>query len=175
MYNYFFIFLISLGFNIIPFLGPSSVAYAGVTAADSQSLNYILVGLIIALGSSLGKLILLLASSRLYTLLNEEKRSKVQGYAAKVGNGSSLLVFLASTVIPDDPVIFALGLLRYNPYKFFIVFFLGRSLLTVSSAYFGHVLGHGLLSVLSEWQLAAFSVVVLIIIVFIFLRREAKH
>ncbi len=175
MYSYLVIFLISLGFNIIPFLGPSSVAYAGVAAADFQSLNYILLGVDIALGASMGKLILLLASSRLYNLLNEDRRKRVQGYAARLGNGGSVLVFLASTVIPDDPVIFALGLLKYDPCKFFIVFFLGKSLLTVSSAYLGHLLGHGLLSVLSEWQLAVVSAAVLIIVVFVFLRPEAKH
>jgi uncharacterized membrane protein YdjX (TVP38/TMEM64 family) len=175
MYGYFVIFLISLGFNVIPFLGPSSVAYAGVAAADFQSLNYVLLGVDIALGASIGKLFLLLASSRLYKLLNEDRRNKVQGYAARLGNGGSVLVFLASTVIPDDPIIFALGLLKYNPYKFFVVFFLGRSLLTVSSAYLGHFLGHGLLSVLSEWQLAAVSAAVLVIVVFMFLRRETKH
>ena len=175
MYSYFVIFLISLGFNLIPFLGPSNVAYASVTAADFQSLNYVFVGLIIALGASISKLILLLASSRLYMLLNEQRRGRVQGYAAKLGKGSSVLVFLASTVIPDDPVIFSLGLMKYNPYKFFVVFFLGRSLLTISSAYLGHFLGHGLLAVLSEWQLAALSAVVLIIIVFLFLSQKAKN
>ena len=175
MYRYFVIFLISLGFNLIPFLGPSNIAYASVTTADFQALNYVLVGLIIALGSSISKLILLLASSRLYMRLNEERRSKVQEYAAKLGNGSSVLVFLSSTVIPDDPVIFSLGLMKYNPYKFFVVFFIGRALLTISSAYLGHFLGHGLLAVLSEWQLAALSAAVLVIIIFVLLRQKAKH
>lgn len=175
MYSYLLIFLISLGFNLIPFLGPSSVAYAGITAADFQSLNYVLVGLIIALGASIGKLVLLLASSKLYKLLNEERRNKLKAYSAKLGRGSSVLVFLASTVIPDDPIIFALGMLKYSPYKFFIVFFMGRSILLVSSAYLGHFLGHGLLLVLSTSQLAAISVVVLIIVVIIFLRKDKKH
>jgi uncharacterized membrane protein YdjX (TVP38/TMEM64 family) len=174
MLSYFTIFLITLGFNLIPFLGPSSIAYAGITAADFQSMNYFLLGIDIALATSISKLILLLASSRLYRLLSEDRKRKIQSYANKLGNGGSVLVFLASTIIPDDPVIFSLGLLKYNPYKFFIVFFFGRSLITVSSAYLGHFLGHGLLSVLSPWELAALSAVVLVIIIIIFLRQTAK-
>jgi len=174
MYRYLTIFFISLGFNLIPFLGPSSVAYAGITAADFPSLNFILLGVDIAFGTSIAKLVLLLVSSRIYRLLNEDRKRKVQSYASKIGKAGPALVFLAATVIPDDPVIFSLGLIKYNPVKFFAVFFLGRSLITVSSACLGHCIGHGLLSVLSEWELAALSAVVLVIILIVFLRRDAK-
>jgi uncharacterized membrane protein YdjX (TVP38/TMEM64 family) len=174
MYSYLSIFFITLGFNLIPFLGPSNLAYAGITAADLQSLNYFVLGVDIALASSISKVILLMASSRLYKLLNEKRQSMVQSYAVRLGKGGSVLVFLASTVIPDDPVIFSLGLLKYSPVKFFTVFFLGRSILTVTSAYLGHSLGHGLLSIFTPWQLAAVSVIILVIIVYVFLKQEHK-
>ena len=174
MISYLVIFLISLGFNLIPFLGPSSVAYAGVIAADFPSLNFFILGLDIALGASLAKLILLLLSSRVYNRFNEDRKLKIQSYASKLGKRGFVLVFLAATVIPDDPVIFSLGLFKYNPVKFFIVFFIGRTILTISSAYLGHYLGHGLLSVLSEWQLATLSAIILAIVLIIFLIREPK-
>jgi membrane protein DedA with SNARE-associated domain len=47
------------------------------------------------------------------------------------------LFIVAASPLPDEPVIIPLGLIKYNPAKFFAVYFLGKLSITIIGAYLG--------------------------------------
>lgn len=132
------VFLLSLAINLIPFAGPSNLIIAGVAAMNVPSANFVIIGLMVALGASLAKLLHFYAAFFTGRMLKDSQRQKLNGYAKKVGRIGPLLLFLAAaTFVPDDPVVIPLGLMRYNPFKFFAVFFVGKAAITILGAYLG--------------------------------------
>jgi uncharacterized membrane protein YdjX (TVP38/TMEM64 family) len=70
--------------------------------------------------------------------LNTNQRQRLDSKAVRVRKWAFVLLFVAATTpIPDEPVIIPLGLLRYNPAKFFSAFFLGKLGITVAGAFLG--------------------------------------
>jgi uncharacterized membrane protein YdjX (TVP38/TMEM64 family) len=96
------------------------------------------VGLLVALGSSTAKIIHFSIAFFTSRILSDSQRQKLNNYTKKAGKIGPLLIFLsAATPVPDDPVVISLGLMKYNPVKFFIIYFLGKATITVSGAYLG--------------------------------------
>jgi membrane protein YqaA with SNARE-associated domain len=137
-FGYAGVFLFALAVNLIPFVGPSNLFIAGVAAISMPGANFLAVGLLVALGSSTAKIIHFCIAFFTSRKLNDSQRRKLDNYTKRAGKIGPLLIFLAAaTPVPDDPVVIPLGLMKYNPLKFFIIYFLGKSTITVSGAYLG--------------------------------------
>ena len=137
-FGYAGVFLFALVVNLIPFVGPSNLFIAGVAAISIPGANFLTVGLLVALGSSTAKMIHFSIAFFTSRILNDSQRQKLNNFSKKAGKIGPLLIFLsAATPVPDDPVVIPLGLMKYNPVKFFIIYFLGKATITVSGAYLG--------------------------------------
>jgi len=79
------------------------------------------------------------------------KGSKVETNTAKVKKWAFPLLFLAAaTPIPDEPIVFTLGLMKYSITKFFVSFFLGKLTITVMGAFVGNTVSHMTMQWFSE-------------------------
>jgi membrane protein DedA with SNARE-associated domain len=80
--------------------------------------------------------------------LSEKNRTTLETNTAKIKKRAFLSLYLtAATPIPDEPIVFTLGLMKYSITKFFTAFFLGKLSITVMGAFTGSKMGN----VLSEW------------------------
>jgi uncharacterized membrane protein YdjX (TVP38/TMEM64 family) len=69
----------------------------------------------------------------------------------KIKRRAFLLIFVvAATPIPDEPVVIPLGLMKYNPAKFFVFFFLGKLSIIIVGAYLRNWSEGALSSVISR-------------------------
>lgn len=145
------VLLSSFGFNLIPFASPSNLFIASNAAlilgvVDPATL--VALGFFVALGAALAKSIHYLITFIVSKHLKEKQRQRLDAEALKVKRWAFLLLFVAAaTPIPDEPVVIPLGLLKYNPAKFFTAFFLGKLSITVAGAF----LGSWTKSAFSEW------------------------
>jgi len=141
----------SFGLGLIPFAGPSTIFIAtnavlvlGVT--DPPVL--LLIAFLIALGASLAKSIHYLVTFYASKHLSQSRQQRLNASGQKINRWAFLLLFaVATTPIPDDPVVIPLGLTKYSPCKFFIAYFSGKHILTVIGAFLGCWTGQ----ILSEW------------------------
>ena len=67
---------------------------------------------------------------------------------------------VATTPVPDDPVVIPLGLTKYSPYKFFLAYFSGKLIITNTGAFLGSWTGASL----SEWLTPEATVVISVIL-----------
>jgi membrane protein YqaA with SNARE-associated domain len=166
----------SLGFNLIPFAGPSNLFIASNVAlvlGVSDPAILVAIGFSVALGAALAKSVHYLITFFISGRLNERQRRRLDSEAMKVKKWGFLLLFAAAaTPIPDEPVVIPLGLMKYNPAKFFIVFFLGKLSITVVGAF----LGAWTKSTFSEWlspeATIALSIILTVIITVIMLKVD---
>jgi len=147
----FAILLSSFGLNLIPFAGPSNLFIASnfalaMNVEDPATL--VTIGILVALGSALAKSIHYLFSFFVGEHLNQKQRQRLDSDALKAKRWAPILLFVAAaTPIPDEPVVIPLGLMKYNPMKFFTAFFLGKLSITVLGAFLGSWTRH----TFSEW------------------------
>ena len=84
---------------------------------------------------------------------------RLDAEAVKVKRWAFLLLYLAAaTPIPDEPVVIPLGLMKYNPVKFFSAYFLGKITITVAGAFLGGWIESNFSSVLSQEAMIALSI-----------------
>ncbi len=135
------VLLFSFGFNIIPFAGPSNLFIASNSAlliGTADPVSLIVIGLLVALGAALAKSIHYIITFFIGGRLSEKQRKKLNSDALKIKKWGFLLLFAAAaTPIPDEPIIIPLGLMKYNPAKVFLVYFLGKLSITVVGAFLG--------------------------------------
>ena len=55
--------------------------------------------------------------------------------------GFSVAFIAAASPIPDEPIVIPLGLMKYNPAKFFTAYFLGKLTIAVAGAFLGGFAG----------------------------------
>ena len=131
-------FLLSFALNMIPFAGPSNLFIASMAAINIPSANFLAIGLLVALGSATAKLIHFYVAFFTGRMLKETHRQRLSAYAKRIGKAGPLLLFLAAiTSIPDEPIVVPLGLMKYNPAKFFAIFFGGKVIVATVGAYLG--------------------------------------
>jgi membrane protein DedA with SNARE-associated domain len=139
------LFLTALGFNLIPFAGPSNLLIAssaaiGMVNPDASTL--VVIGFLIALAASLAKGAHYMVTFFVSKHLSEKKRQRLDADAAKVRRWAFPLLFLAAaSPIPDEPIVIPLGLMKYSPPKFFLAYFLGKLLITIVGAFLGNIAG----------------------------------
>jgi len=75
-----------------------------------------------------------------------------------------MLFAVASTPVPDDPVVIPLGLTKYSPYRFFVAYFSGKLIITTIGAFLGCWTGQRL----SEWLTTEVTIASSLILTIIF-------
>jgi membrane protein DedA with SNARE-associated domain len=164
LYELLGVFLASFGLNLVPFASPSNLLIASNAALMLDSDPFTL-GFLVALGSALAKGIHYVVTFFIAKHLGEKRRQRLDAEALKVKKWAFPLLFVAAaTPIPDEPVVIPLGLLRYNPLKFFIAFFFGKLSITIIGAYLGNWSGGFMSSALSQQVLVVISVVLTVVI-----------
>lgn len=138
------ILLTSFFLNIIPFAGPSNL-FIGSNFSLLTDADPLVIGGLVALGSTSAKLIHYLVTFIFADFLGQERRNKLAAAAAKYQRWAFLALFLvAATPLPDEPVVVPLGILRYSPAKFSLAYFAGKFLIASIGAYLGRA-GQGFL------------------------------
>ena len=164
----------SFGLNLIPFAGPSNLFIASTAALSLQSDPFTL-GFLVALGASAAKGLHYLVTFFIRSHLSEKRRQRLDAKASKVKRWAFLLLFVsAATPIPDEPVVIPLGLMKYNPAKFLLAFFLGKISITIIGAYIGNWSESLFSSILSQEAMITFSVILTIVITVILLKLDVR-
>jgi len=154
--------------NLIPFAGPSNLLIASYAALLVNADPFTL-GFLVALGSASARFIHYLVTFFISGHLGEEQRKRLDAKWLKVRRWAFLALFVvAATPLPDEPVIIPLGLLKYNPAKFYIVYFLGKLSITIPGAYLG-ILSEGLFASATGQEVLMIASIVLTVVVTIVL------
>lgn len=123
--------------NIIPFTGPSNMLIAANLALVTN-VDPLTIGFFVALGSALAKSIHYIVTFFIGGFISKERRKRLDAAGAKIRSWAFLALFVVATSpFPDEPVVVPLGLLKYNPVKFFMSYFTGKLLISVAGAYLG--------------------------------------
>jgi membrane protein DedA with SNARE-associated domain len=164
----------SFGLNLIPFAGPSNLLIASnaalLTDADPAS-----IGLLVAFGAATAKFIHYIITFFISAHLGEQRRKRLETVAPRLRRWGLIALFaVAATPLPDEPVIIPLGLLKYNPIKFFAAYFAGKLSITVAGAYLGRF-GQDLLApIISQEALTIISIILTIVIAIILLKVDVE-
>lgn len=165
------ILVTSFVLNLLPFAGPSNLLIAATNAALFVDLDPFSIGFLVALGSASAKFIHYLVTFFLRGFLGEERRKRLDAAGLKLKRWAFLALFVvAATPLPDEPVIIPLGLLKYSPAKFYVVYFAGKLSITVIGAYMGRF-GLGLLAPWMSQEVLIIASIILTIVVTIILLK----
>jgi membrane protein DedA with SNARE-associated domain len=162
------IFATSFGFNLIPFAGPSnlliaSTAAIGLIGADAGTL--MLVGVAVALASALAKGVHYMITFFVSGHLSQKRQEKLNADARIVKRWAFPLLYLvAATPLPDEPVVIPLGLMKYNPGKFFSAYFLGKYTIAVLGVFIGREASQFLEGWLTPDQMFVSSIVISVVL-----------
>jgi membrane protein DedA with SNARE-associated domain len=169
-------FLVAFGLNLIPFLGPSNLLIASTAAislVNPDPATLVTIGFLIALAASLAKGIYYVITFFVSKHLSERNRRRLDAEAVKVKPWAFLLLYLAAaTPIPDEPVVIPLGLMKYNPAKFFLAYFLGKISITIAGAFLGRWTETYFSSWLSQEVMIALSIVLTVIVTIIMFKVD---
>ena len=170
------VLVVSFVFNIVPFVGPSNLLIAtnaSVLMPGTDPFVPVVIGFLVALGSTSAKLVHYIISFFVGEHLNEKRKKQMDVAVAKLHGWAFFAVFIAAaTPIPDEPVVVPLGLMRYSVVKFTSAFFAGKLIICVAGAYLG-VFGQQFLGgYLTQDALAVVSVVLTIAITVVLLKVD---
>jgi len=91
----------------------------------------------------------------------------------KINRWGFLMLFaVATTPVPDDPVVIPLGLTKYSPYRFFIAYFSGKLIITIVGAFVGCWTGQRLSEWLTPEVTIASSLILTIVITILLLKFD---
>jgi membrane protein DedA with SNARE-associated domain len=170
------IFATSFGFCLIPFAGPSTLFIAsnavvilGVTDVPTLAI----IGFLVAIGAAMAKSVHYMTTFYISKRLSPERQQRLNADAKVVNRWAFLLLFAAATTpIPDDPIVIPLGLTKYSPYKFFIAYFFGKLIITLTGAFLGSWTGQRFSEWLTPEATIAVSIVLTIIITVVLLKVD---
>ncbi len=169
------VFVSSCLLYLIPFMGPSTMIYAGTIAIIYSDYPPALVGIIVAAGASIAKAIHYYISYFARRALSDKSISRLQGYSERWGRWKSVATFVSSaSPIPDEPVLISLALVKYSPVRFLLVFFLGKLVVTIPGAYMGRSARHVLRGLIGEVPVAIASIVFTVIVTVILLKVDLR-
>jgi membrane protein DedA with SNARE-associated domain len=127
----------------------------------------------VALGSASAKFIHYIVTFFISGHLSEKQRKQLDVKWSRVGRWAFLALFVvAATPLPDEPVIIPLGLLKYNPAKFYIVYFLGKLIITILGAYLGRLSENLFASRMSQDALMIASIVLTVVVTIVLLKVD---
>lgn len=158
--------------NIIPFMGPSNMFIAS-NAALIVNADPFTIGFLVALGSALAKSIHYVITFFVSGFLGEERRKRLDAAGLKLKHWAFLALFIvAASPLPDEPVVVPLGILKYNPFKFFASYFIGKLLIAVAGAYLGRAGQQILAPWISQEILMVASIILTIIVTVVLLKVD---
>lgn len=170
------VFATAFGVNIIPFAGPSNLLIPSwfpflLVGGDTSTL--VIVGFLVALAAAMAKGIHYMVTFFISGRLSEKRRARLDADAQKVRRWAFLLLFLAAaSPIPDEPIVIPVGLMKYNPVKFFGAYFFGKLAIGVAGAFLGNVIETSVAGWLSQEGMIVVSVAFTIIITVILLKVD---
>jgi membrane protein YqaA with SNARE-associated domain len=172
LYDLLGVLLTSFAINLIPFAGPSNLLIAANAALIVKADPWT-IGFLVAVGSASAKLIHYVITFFAGNLLSEKRRKILDAESQRVKRWAFLALFVATaTPFPDDPVIIPLGLLKYNPVKFFLAVFLGKLSITIIGAYLG-MSGAGFFSsVISQETMVIISILLTVAVTVLLLKVD---
>lgn len=166
------ILLTSFGINLIPFAGPSNLLIAADAAMIVEA-DPLTIGFLVALGSASAKLIHYVITFFAGRFVSEKRRKILDAESQKVKRWAFLVLFAAAaTPIPDDPVVIPLGLLKYNPVKFYVAYFLGKLSITIIGAYLGKSGADFFSSAISQQAMIVISILLTIVVTILLLKVD---
>jgi len=169
-------FLVAFGFNLIPFFGPSNLFIASTAAigmANADATALVTIGFLVALAATLAKGIHYMITFFVSGHLSEKRRQRLDADGAKVKRWAFLLLYIAAaTPIPDEPVVIPLGLMKYNPAKFFLAYFLGKISITIVGAFLGNWAEAQFSSWFSQEAMIVLSIVLTVIVTVIMFKVD---
>jgi membrane protein YqaA with SNARE-associated domain len=172
IYELLSVLFVSFGLNLIPFASPSNLFIASNAALLVES-DPLTLGFLVALGSACAKGIHYIITFFVSKHLSEKRRQRLDAEGLKIKRWAFLLLFVAAaTPIPDEPVVIPLGLLKYNPVKFFVAFFLGKLSITIIGAYMGKWSEGVFSSVISQEVLIVISIILTLCITILLLKVD---
>jgi membrane protein DedA with SNARE-associated domain len=162
----------SFTLNLIPFASPSNLFIAS-NAALLSTVDPVSIGFLVAFGAATAKFIHYVITFFIGTHIGEQRRKRLDAVAPSLRRWGFVALFaVAATPLPDEPVVIPLGLLKYNPAKFYVAYFVGKLSITVAGAYLGR-LGQDLLaSIISQETLITTSIILTIAITIILLKVD---
>jgi len=168
------IFLGAFGLNLVPFASPSNL-FIAANAAVLVNSDPFTIGVIVALASALAKLIHYGITFFIGKHFSETRRQRLDAKAPKVRKWAFPMLFIAAaSPIPDEPVVVPLGLIKYNPVKFFLAFFSGKLSITLIGAYMG-VWTEGIVSpLIGQLGFTVASVVLTVMVTVIMLKVDVE-
>jgi membrane protein DedA with SNARE-associated domain len=164
--------LSSFALNIIPFAGPSNLLIASGAAllVDADPFT---IGLLVAFGSASAKLIHYIVTFFIGFMIRGKRRERLDIVGLKLQRWAFPALFLvAATPLPDEPVIIPLGLLKYNPAKFYLAYFLGKLSITVPGAYLARLGQQFLAPWISSEALMVTSAVLTVVVTLVLLKVD---
>ena len=164
----------SFGLNLIPFAGPSNLLIASNTALllDADPFT---IGFLVAFGSTSAKFIHYLVMFFLSGFIGEKSRKRLDIAGLKIKRWAFLALFLvASTPLPDEPVVIPLGLIKYSPIKFYLSYFLGKLSIAIIGAYLAKFGQQFLAPWVNPEILMVASIVLTILVTIVLLKLDVK-
>ncbi|MHA1480234.1 MAG: VTT domain-containing protein [Candidatus Thorarchaeota archaeon] len=140
--GYLGLFIACFLINMIPFFSPSNMVLAGAAALILFDLNWVIIGVIVAIAATLAKLIhyFIVRGSR--AVLSDERIESLEDERGRVEKWGALALFIAAaSPVPDDPLIVYVGLTKYNVVKFLVAYFVGKVAVTLAGAFIGNTIG----------------------------------
>ncbi|MFW9919781.1 MAG: hypothetical protein ACFFED_09295 [Candidatus Thorarchaeota archaeon] len=135
--GYLGLFIACFVINMLPF-GPSNMVLAGIAQLLLPFMNWLEIGVIVAVAATLAKIIhyYIVRSSRL--ILSEENIAKLDREHRRVEKwGPFAMFFSAASPFPDDPIIVYVAFTKYNVVKAFLSYFSGKVIVTIAGAIIG--------------------------------------
>jgi membrane protein YqaA with SNARE-associated domain len=169
------IFTFTFLVNMLPFSSPSNLVLAASISINISEINPLIVGVLVASGSTLAKLAHYYISFYGARVLDDKTRNRLENYGCKVGGLGAIILFLAAaSPIPDDPIIVALGVVKYHPLKFLAVFFSGKMVISTLGAWMGNALNPVLTSALGDVGTAVISVILTIVVTIFLIKIDVE-
>lgn len=160
---------------MLPFSSPSNMVLAAFVVTNLQGSSPFIIGVLVAIGSTLAKTIHYFISLYGSKVLNDDIKKRLENYGLKLGGMGAVVLFLtAASPIPDDPIIVALGVVKYNPVKFLIIFFSGKILITTAGALMGNALDPILTGIFGDIGTAIFSFVLTVLLTVVLVKVDLE-
>lgn len=141
-FSYFGIFLILIGVNASPILMPPSWIILTSFYLIDPSLNVVILAMVGATGSTLGRFILKKISGLFRKFVAEEQKSNLDTIGTFLNNkkyGYVIASFLfGATPLPSNMLFIAYGLMRAKSIGIYVGFWFGRTISYIAMIYFGN-------------------------------------
>ncbi len=157
--------------NMVPFASPSNMVLAGVASLLLPGLNWVLIGVVVAVASTLAKVIHYYAVRGSRMVLSEERLALIDRERERVERWGALALFIAAaSPVPDDPLIVYVGLTEYSVPKLVVSYFAGKVAVTLAGAFIGYTVG----SYFESMPIVVASIALTVIITGLIFKRKTE-